>query len=166
MPAIAEAARVSEATAYRYFPDLVTLLRVTVGSADLVDALQAVTHATDPVERIGHATEILARAVLRRQGAVRAMIAGTITKPAASGQRPALRFTLIKQALGPWVTDNPDRRDDAEQLTRDLAVIISAESLFTLTDLCGLSADDAIASLMHTARCVTTAMIKSGSARG
>lgn len=159
MPAIAAAARVSEATAYRYFPDLVSLLRETVGSANLADSLQAVALTRDPVERVGHATDILARAVLRRQGAVRAMIAGTITRPAAVPRRPALRFGLIEVALAPWIADNPTRREDAEQLVRDLAVVISAESLFTLTDLCGLPPDDAITSLVHTARSVTAATV-------
>ena len=159
MPAIAEAARVSEATAYRYFPDLVSLLRVTIGSADLVGAMAPVEHTRDPVERVGHATEVLARAVLRRQGAVRAMIAGTITRPADAQIRPGLRFGLIEHALAPWNADNPDRQADGEQLVRDLAVVISAESLFTLTDLCGLAGDDAVASLTHTARRLTEATV-------
>ena len=165
MPAIAAAARVSEATAYRYFPDLVSLLRVTVAPADLAGSLAAVAHSRDPVERVGHAAEVLARAVLRRQGAVRAMIAGTITQPAASTNRPGLRFGLIDDALAPWIDDNPARRDDVEQLVRDLAVVISAESLFTLTDACGLSPDAAVASLVHTARCVTAATVMTSCGR-
>jgi AcrR family transcriptional regulator len=160
MPAIAAAARVSEATAYRYFPDLVSLLRVTVTSADLVDAMQPVAHTRDPVDRVGHATEVLARAVLRRQGAVRAMIAGTITKPEEPLKRPAIRLGLIEHALSPWIADNPARRDDVAQLVRDLAVVVSAESLFTLTDLCRLSPDEAVASLVHTARSVTVEGIR------
>ena len=40
---------------------------------------------------------------------------------------------------------------------RDLAVVVSAEALFTLTDLCGLSPEDAIASTVHTARALTQA---------
>ena len=43
------------------------------------------------------------------------------------------------------------------QLKRDLAVVVSAEALFTLTDLCGLSPDDAIASAVATARTLTEA---------
>jgi len=165
MPAIAAAARVSEATAYRYFPDLVSLLRVTVGSVDLEEAMRPVADSRDPVHRVSHAADVLARAVLRRQGAVRAMIAGTITRPGAALERPGLRLGLIQHALAPWVEDeNPPRQQDAEQLVRDLAIIISAESLFSLTDLCGLSPDDAVTSLVHTARCVTAATV--AAARG
>ena len=151
MPAVAAAARVSEATAYRYFPDLVTLLRAAVMVEDQVAALRAVADGDDPVERIAQATEILARATLRRQGAVRVIVASTIAKPSTAKDRPAQRFALIEHALAPWI----EKRGPAfhsDQLVRDLAVVVSAESLFTLIDLCGLSPDDAVASLVATAR--------------
>jgi hypothetical protein len=44
-----------------------------------------------------------------------------------------------------------------EQLKRDLALVMSAEALFILTDLCGLSPDAAIASVVETARTITAA---------
>jgi hypothetical protein len=43
------------------------------------------------------------------------------------------------------------------QLRLDLSVIVSAEAFFTLTDLCGLSAEAAIAGAVCTARTVTRA---------
>ncbi|MEU3333595.1 hypothetical protein ACWCQ1_13250 [Streptomyces sp. NPDC002144] len=46
-----------------------------------------------------------------------------------------------------------------EQLVRGLAPVISAESLFALIDLCGLTPDDAIASLVTTARRMTAAAV-------
>jgi hypothetical protein len=53
---------------------------------------------------------------------------------------------------------------DLAQLKRDLAVVVSAEALFTLTDLCGLSPDDAIASAVRTAAAVTAAAFRDGPA--
>ena len=41
----------------------------------------------------------------------------------------------------------------------DLAVAVSAEALLTLTDLCGLTPEEAIASATRTARMLTTAAI-------
>jgi hypothetical protein len=38
-------------------------------------------------------------------------------------------------------------------------VVVSAEALFTLTDLCGLSPDAAIASAVSTARSLTAAAL-------
>nr|BFE57639.1 hypothetical protein GCM10020063_021650 [Dactylosporangium thailandense] len=158
MSAVAAEARVSEATAYRYFPDLVSLLRAAVMVEDQVAALRSMTAGDDPVERIGQAAEVLGRAVLRRQGAVRAVVAASIAKPSTARERPAQRFALIEHALAPWIDANGlAGRADVEQLVRDLALVVSAESVFALTDLCGLAPDDAIASLVATARRVTAA---------
>jgi AcrR family transcriptional regulator len=166
MPAVAAQARVSEATAYRYFPDLVSLLRAAIMTDDLVAVLRSATRGDDPVERIGQAAQILGQAVLRRQGAVRVLAASTIAKPSTAKDRPAHRFGLIEHALAPWVTTRgPEGREDVEQLVRDLAVVISAESLFTLTDLCGLAPEDAIASLVATAQRITAAAVRAGRSR-
>jgi AcrR family transcriptional regulator len=163
MPAIAEAARVSEATAYRYFPDLPTLLREALAgtwpSADEVAARLA--GIDDPADRVAHATELLLRHVHTYRGAVRAMISAAITRPEA-GMRPGYRFGLIDLALGPL--PGLDRKTRG-QLERDLAVVMSAETLFSLTDLSGLPVDEAIASAMSTARTITRARLLSRRAR-
>jgi AcrR family transcriptional regulator len=155
---VAKAALVSEATAYRYFPDLASLLQdAMAGEMPTPDeALASVADSRDPVERVAVATEHLLRTVLTYQGAVRAMIAATITRPAAVGTRPGLRFGLIDRALAPW-----ERIDPAAlvQLKNDLAVVVSAEAFFCMTDLCGLDPEAAIASVVHTATAVTRAML-------
>jgi AcrR family transcriptional regulator len=163
MPAVAQAALVSEPTAYRYFSDLLSLLTEAFAGLlpDPEQALRPVAGSSDPAERIAYATEFLFRHVLAYQGAVRAMIAGTITRPELAHARPGLRFGLIDYALAPLrdtlaVTD-PDR---FSQLRLDLAVAVSAEALFTLTDLCGLAPEQAIASAARTARTLTTAAIE------
>ncbi|MEV5842609.1 helix-turn-helix domain-containing protein [Streptomyces sp. NPDC051985] len=160
MPKVAAEARVSEATAYRYFPDLLSLLRAAVMSEDLVAVLRSATRSDDPVERIGQAAEILGRAVLRRQGAVRVVVSSTIAKPSMAKDRPAHRFGLIEHALTPWIEGSGSAaRPHVEQLVRGLALVISAESLFALIDLCGLAPDDAIAGLATTARQMTAAAV-------
>jgi AcrR family transcriptional regulator len=161
MPEVAKAAMVSEATAYRYFPDLTSLL-----SAALIDdwpnpaeALEPVAASNDPVQRVAFATRFLLERVAARQGAVRAVIAATITRPeVVSDAGPGIRFGLIEHALAPFlhglVTADAAR---ANQLQRDLAVVVSAEALFSLTDQCGLSTLDAIDSAVRTARTLTQA---------
>jgi AcrR family transcriptional regulator len=159
---VARAALVSEATAYRYFPDLASLLREALAGQfpTPAEALAAVADSRDPVERIAVATEHLLRLVLTYQGATRAMIAATITRPAAAGIRPGLRFGLIEHALAP-VAGTFGVADPAAfaQLKNDLAVVVSAEALFCLTDLCGLEPEDAIASAVHTATTLTRAAV-------
>jgi AcrR family transcriptional regulator len=160
---VAKAALVSEATAYRYFPDLVSLLQeVMVGQMPTpAEALAAVADSTDPVVRVAAATEHLLRLVLSYQGATRAMIAATITRPAVASTRPGLRFGLIDYALAPLAeTLGADAPAALAQLKNDLAVVVSAEALFCLTDLCGLAPEDAIASAVRTATTLTRAALK------
>jgi AcrR family transcriptional regulator len=162
MPQVARRALVSEATAYRYFPDLASLLREAL--AGLFDgpehAMAPVARSKDPVERIGFATEILLREVLAYQGAVRAMLAAALTKPAMA-QRTGRRFRLIDEALRP-LEDSMAVQQPARfaQLKRGLTVVVSAETLFTLTDVCGLTPELAIASAIETARSLTAAAIR------
>jgi AcrR family transcriptional regulator len=166
MPAVASAALVSEATAYRYFPDLVSLLREAVDGAwpTPAEALAPVADCDDPVERIAFATEHLLRHVQRYQSAVRAMIAASLVRPGTAAMRPGLRFGLIDQALAPLAASGALRPEDLAQLKQDLAIVLSAEALFTLTDLCGLPPDDAIAAAVRTARVITAAALPAGAA--
>src|SRR5579875_1833485 len=158
MPLVAREALVSEATAYRYFPDLASLLQEADEGTwpQPEDALAPVAGSTDPVERVAFAAEVLFRGVLANQGAVRAMIAASITKPAAR-TRPAHRLGLIDHALAPAA----ERLSPGSlaQLRRDLAVVLSADALFTLMDLCGLEPEAAVASATETARRITGAAV-------
>jgi AcrR family transcriptional regulator len=162
MPQVARAALVSEATAYRYFPDLVTLLEEALGGLwpDPAEALAPVANSADPAERVAFACEYLLRGVLAYQGSVRAMIAHTIAAPARAQARPGIRFGLIDHALAPAAEAGASGGVVPAKialLKRDLAIVVSAEALFVLTDLCGLSGDDAIASAVRTAVTLTRA---------
>ena len=168
MPAVAREALVSEATAYRYFPDLATLLREADESTwpSPAEALAPVADSDDPVERIGYAAEVLFRGILANQGAVRAMISASVTKPPTAAARPGHRFGLIDYALIPL--DRTLGRTDPgalAQLRRDLAVVMGAEALFTLMDLCGLPPGEAMASGVQTARTVTRAAVAAAGGR-
>jgi AcrR family transcriptional regulator len=163
MPEVARAALVSEATAYRYFPDLPSLISEALAGVwpPPAEALAPVADSADPVERVAFACEFLLRGILARQGSVRAMISATITRPASVSARPGIRFGLIDHALAPLegalgATDP----ESFAQLKRDLAVVVSAEALFTLTDLCGLDPEDAVASAVRTATTLTEAAVR------
>ncbi|MDH6132741.1 AcrR family transcriptional regulator [Kitasatospora sp. MAA4] len=168
MPEVAKAALVSEATAYRYFPDLASLLQEAMAGQwpTPAEALASVADSPDPVERIAAATEHLLRTVLTHQGATRAMIAATITRSETAAARPALRIGLIDHALAP-LADTLGAADPAAlaQLKNDLTVVISAEALFTLTDLCRLDPEAAITSAVHTATTLTRAALTDHAAK-
>ena len=163
MPKVAERAMVSEATAYRYFPDLVSVLQEAFAGLwpDPAEVLAPVAGSTDPAERVAFACEHLLRGVHAYQGSVRAMIAATIASPRAEAAlRPGLRFGLIDEALAPFAHPASAARLTPDAMTRlkqDLSAVVSAEAFFTLTDLSGLTPDDAIASAARTAATVTRA---------
>jgi AcrR family transcriptional regulator len=167
MPAVARTALVSEPTAYRYFPDLISLLNVALVGMwpSPADALEPVAHSTDPVERVAFACEFFLRRVLAYQGAVRAMISATITRPELVASRPGIRFGLIDQALDPVADAIGLAPAQLTQLKQDLAAVISAEALFSLTDLCRLPPDDATASLVRTSTTITMDALRQTAAR-
>jgi hypothetical protein len=112
---------------------------------------------------------VAANAALRRtrsppyvgtcQGAIRAVIAGSITRPDVAAGRPGHRSGLIEHALAPFAATVADP-GALDQLKRDLAIVMCAEALFTLTDLCGLAPDDPVAGAVHTARTLTAAAVQ------
>src|SRR5580693_7495073 len=126
MPEVARAALVSEATAYRYFPDLPALISQAFPGLwpSPAEALAPVADSADPVARVAFACEFLLRGVLAYQGAVRAMISATITRPEAASTRPGIRFGLIDQALAP-LSDTLGDPDGIVQLKQDLAAVLS-----------------------------------------
>ncbi|MBK3581749.1 TetR/AcrR family transcriptional regulator [Streptomyces sp. MBT65] len=168
MPEVARAALVSEATAYRYFPDLPSLIGEALAGVwpDPVEALAPVADSRDPVERVAFACEFLLRGTLARQGGVRAMMAATIVRPGSENMRPGVRFGLIDHALSPLAATLGVTDPDAfTQLKRSLAVVVAADALFTLTDQCGLTPDEAIASAVRTAVTLTEAAVRAAADR-
>ena len=141
---------------HRYFPDLTSLLQEALVAVwpGPEQALAPVAASADPAERIAFATRYLLRHVHDHQGAVRAMISTTITEPARSGARPGMRFALIDHALAPFEDPSPGA---LARLKNSLALACGAEAFFVLTDLCGLTPDDAIATAVETAATLTRA---------
>jgi AcrR family transcriptional regulator len=165
MSEVARLALVSEATAYRYFPDIVTLMNEAhIGLWPSPDeALQPIAESSDPIERIAFAAAFFLRRILAYQGSVRTMIAATITRPELAATRPGLRFAWIKYALAPAEATLASTDTDAfTRLTRDLGVVVSPEALFTLTDLYGLSHDAAVTNCVRLATTLTAAALRRG----
>lgn len=168
MPEVARTALVSEATAYRYFPDLATLVQKAMAEQqpEPAEALESIAGVTDPVERVAAATEYLLRHVLTFEKGVRATIAATIGNSAeAVTTRAGLRFGFIDHALAPWAARLSDDDPVLVALKRDLAIVVGAESLFCLVDQCGLAPKEAVVSVVHTATTLTSAAVRELKAR-
>ena len=102
MPAVARAALVSEPTAYRYFPDLASLLEEALAGIepDPAAALAAGADPGDPVERVAYAAELLAKLVIERQGAIRALMSVSIARGTA---RQCGRATASPSSIRRWL---------------------------------------------------------------
>ena len=102
MPAVARAALVSEPTAYRYFPDLASLLEEALAGIepDPAAALAAGADPGDPVERVAYAAELLAKLVIERQGAIRALMSVSIAR--GTGSRRYGRATASRSSIRRW----------------------------------------------------------------
>ena len=164
MVVVAREALVSEATAYRYFADLPTLIRVALEGLwpTAEEALMAVADSGDPVERVAYAARDLLGRVLRYEGSTRAMIAATIAGPRAADERPGLRFAWIDQAINPVADRVAGGSGSVERLKRRLSVVLSPESVFTLIDFYAASHEAAIDEVVEIARQLTERALSYG----
>jgi hypothetical protein len=76
--------------------------------------------------------------------------------------RPTAPATASPSSTTPWPLSPGQNPELLAQLKQGLAVVMSAEALFVLTDLCRLPRADAIASAVRTARSLTAAAVRRG----
>ncbi|HEY9348913.1 MAG TPA: helix-turn-helix domain-containing protein [Inquilinus sp.] len=146
---VAEAALVSRATAYRYFPSIEALL--VEASIDIAvpggEAVFADDPLEDPEERIDKAEAALHRVVFENEAAIRLMLAATLTRTAAGPADEAVprrqnrRTPLIETALAP--ARRRFKKDSYDRLRAALAMIFGSESMIVFRDV--LRLDEATA---------------------
>jgi hypothetical protein len=94
--------------------------------------------------------------VLAGEGAVRAVVAASLTSDTPSATRPGHRFGLIDRALAPGADQRAAHDPEApDRLRLRLATAMSAEALFTLKDVCGLADEEAVDAAAGAARALT-----------
>src|SRR2546429_5424195 len=100
---VAKAALVSEATAYRYFPDLASLLQEAMAGQmpTPAEALDAVGDSPDPVRRGAPPPQHPMRTLLGLPGATPALIAAAPPPPPRAPPRPGPRLRLIDYSPPP-----------------------------------------------------------------
>lgn len=138
---VAEAALVSRATAYRYFPNIEALF--VEASIDLAvpegDAVFANDRSTDPEERIDKAEAALHRMVFDNEAAIRLMLASSLNRsmdrdaPDSVPLRQNRRQPLIEAALAPARTRF--KSGSYAKLRAALAVIFGSESMVVFRDV-------------------------------
>ncbi len=144
---VAEAALVSRATAYRYFPSIDSLLAeaaldVVVPDAAAVFAGNTEGDAAERVERVDAALHDMIRA---NEPALRLMLANSLQRAARGGGETGVplrqnrRSPLIEAALEPSRRQFKPAAFDA--LTKALALIVGTEAMVVFKDV--LQLDDA-----------------------
>ncbi|HKR24858.1 MAG TPA: helix-turn-helix domain-containing protein [Allosphingosinicella sp.] len=143
---VAEAAMVSRATAYRYFPGAEALL--TEAALDIEvptpEALFEGEPAEDPVIRLLKVDSAMGAMIRANEPALRAMLIHSLQQslgapgdavPIRQNRRtPLIEAALAPARFAPWVRD---------RLAKALGLVIGTEAMLAFKDVLGLADDDA-----------------------
>jgi AcrR family transcriptional regulator len=137
---VAAAARVSRATAYRYFPNVEALLieAPLESAAPDIEALFAQDSSVDPEARIDKAEAAMHRMAFDNEAAIRMMLAASLVRGAQERDetvplRQNRRSALIDAALAP--ARGRFRKGAYAKLRAALAVIFGSESMIVFRDV-------------------------------
>jgi AcrR family transcriptional regulator len=147
---IADEAQVSRATAYRYFPNVEALLSEAPLDSAVPEPAELFSDKSDgaqgdPVARLEKVDDVLERAVLSNEAAMRVMLANSVRQRLRANGGAALpvrqdrRSPLIDAALAPARTRF--KSTDLAKLKAALALIVGTEALIVFRDV--LQLDDA-----------------------
>jgi AcrR family transcriptional regulator len=147
--AVADAARVSRATAYRYFPNPEALLaEVPLDlAAPTVEALFGDAAPSDPEDRVALVHNAFYDLCRDHDSEwrlfLRASLMRSLQDPNGTGDpfRGARRVALLDEALAPLAGELPP--NELEQLKTALAMLVGGESVIVLRDVLRLDHDEA-----------------------
>jgi len=139
---IAEAALVSRATAYRYFPGLDALMLEAALHVETPtpEGLFGADRSTDALARVERLDAAMAAMIRANEAPLRALLARSVQQVAAGAPtRQNRRSPLIAAALA--AGDPPFRPADLDTLSKALAVLFGIEAVVVFKDV--LQLDDA-----------------------
>jgi AcrR family transcriptional regulator len=146
---VADAAGVSRATAYRYFPTQESLLAAVI-VPDLEAALAAEALPEELESRFGAAFATIWSSYIEHEAAYRTMLRRGLERPPgesvereeeAGSIRAGRRVRWLRNALAP-VRERMDE-ESFERLVAAMCLCVGIESLVVLRDVCGLEAEEA-----------------------
>jgi AcrR family transcriptional regulator len=155
----ADRAQVSRTTAYRYFKNQRALLLATYPELERPSLLGA-DGPVDPVERLAEAVDHFLRQTVEHEAELRAQLRLALdpaSKPEGRPLRTGRAIGWFEDALAPL----RDRVGDAELRRLVLAIRASCgiEALVWLTDVAGLSREEAAETMAWSARTLVEAAI-------
>jgi AcrR family transcriptional regulator len=151
--AAAEAAGISRATAYRYFPNQHVLLVAAHPETGTVSLLPE-DAPDDVATRLDLVVDAFTRSLLENEAQQRTMLRLSLeATPEARSQLPLRQgrgIVWIEEALAPLRTEMSDA--EVRRLALAVRSVTGVEALVWLTDVGGLSRDDATALMRWSAR--------------
>jgi AcrR family transcriptional regulator len=168
---VAEAARVSRATAYRYFPNIDALLAEALLDTATPDgaALFAGDPSADPEQRIDKAEAAMHGMVFENEAAIRLMLSAALARPTAEVDGKAVplrqnrRTPLIEAALAP--ARGRFKKGSYARLCDALAMIFGSESMVVFRDVLRVDENAARAVKSWAVRALVRAALEESRAR-
>jgi AcrR family transcriptional regulator len=164
----AERAAVSRTTAYRYFPNQRALLIASYPELEMPSLLDA-DAPSDPAARLELVTESIARQILEHEHELRAMLRLSLELPPPDRDALPLRqgrvIGWIEDALAPLHGRLPAA--ELHRLALAIRATLGVEALIWLTDIGGLSREEAADLMRGSARTLMrSALAEAGSTDG
>jgi AcrR family transcriptional regulator len=156
----ADRAEVSRTTAYRYFPNQRALLVATYPEIEASSQLGD-EPPSDPLERLELATEAITRQVLEHEPELRAQLRLSLEPqppdPEGLPFRRGRAIGWLEDALAPLRGRLPEA--ELRRLVLAIRATIGIEALVWLTDVAGLSREEAVDVMRSSARTLARAAI-------
>ena len=153
LEAAAAEASIGRTTAYRYFPNSRALLAATYPEIEMHSLLGA-DPPEDPLARLEIVAEGLARQLLEYEPEVRAQLRLALEGEPASGEslplRRGRRIEWIEDALAPLRERMP--QPELRRLVYGIGATLGIEAFVWLTDMAGLSREEAVEVMRSNAR--------------
>jgi AcrR family transcriptional regulator len=150
--AAAEAA-IGRTTAYRYFPNSRALLAATFPEIEM-DSLIGADPPEDPLARLEIVAETLTRGIVEHEPEYRAQLRLALEGEAAGGEslplRRGRRIKWIEDALSPLEGRMPE--GELRRLVYGIGATLGIEAFVWLTDMAGLSREEAAEVMRSNAR--------------
>jgi AcrR family transcriptional regulator len=156
----ADRAGISRTTAYRYFPNQRALLLASYPQLEAPSLLDAEAPA-DPSARLEAVSEALGRQILEHEPELRAMLRLSLESPAPARESLPLRqgraIVWIEDALAPLRDRMPS--SELRRLVLAIRATLGIEALVWLTDIGGVTREEAIEIMRSSTRTLATAAI-------
>jgi hypothetical protein len=153
LEAAAAEASVGRTTAYRYFPNSRALLAATFPETEM-DSLLGAEPPEDPLARLEIVAESLTRRIVEHEPEYRTQLRLALEGESAGGEsvplRRGRRIEWVEDALAPLRGRMPE--DELRRSVYGIGATIGIEALVWLTDMGGLSREEAVEVMRWNAR--------------